>query len=155
MFCNIPILWVSKLQTQVALSTMEAEYIALSQSSMQDLIPLREILKEIKMQGFDLTDDDISYHTYLKAFSDVEVGTYHSTSVVYEDNAACLKFARMPKLSPRMKNIAIPYHWFHTQVERLEIAIEPVSTDKQLADQFTKGLPMDRFELGRKALMGW
>ena len=39
-------MWVSKLQTQIALSTMEAKYIALSQS-MQDLIPIREVLKEI------------------------------------------------------------------------------------------------------------
>ena len=29
---NCPLLWVSKLQTEVATSTMEAEYIALSQS---------------------------------------------------------------------------------------------------------------------------
>ena len=156
MFCNIPILWISKLQTQVALSTMEAEYIALSQS-MRDLIPLREILKEIKMHVFDSNDQDTSYSTYSKAFSDVEAGNMDTIpqSVVYEDNAACLKFARMPKLSPRTKHIAIPYHWFRTQVERLEIAVEPVSTDKQLADQFTKGLPADRFESGRKALMGW
>jgi hypothetical protein len=38
-FCNVPILWVSKMQTQIALSTMEAEYIALFQS-MCDLIPI-------------------------------------------------------------------------------------------------------------------
>ena len=38
-FGNVPILWVSKLQTQIVLSAMEPEYIALSQS-MRDLIPL-------------------------------------------------------------------------------------------------------------------
>ena len=38
-----PLLWVSKLQTQIALSTMEAEYVALSQA-MRDLIPIRENL---------------------------------------------------------------------------------------------------------------
>jgi hypothetical protein len=43
-FCGVPLLWVSKLQTQIALSTCEAEYIALSQS-MRDLIPIRETLK--------------------------------------------------------------------------------------------------------------
>ena len=37
---NCPLHWASKLQSQIALSTMEAEYIALSQS-MRDLIPLR------------------------------------------------------------------------------------------------------------------
>jgi hypothetical protein len=155
LFCDIPILWVSKLQTQVALSTMEAEYIALSQA-MRDLIPIREILKEIKMHVLATTDSDVSYSAYSKAFSDADVGNMDlPQSVVYEDNAACLKFARMPKLSPRTKHIAVPYHWFRTKVESLEIAIEPVSTDKQLADQFTKGLPRDIFESGRKALMGW
>ena len=39
-------IWVSKLQTEIALSTVEAEYVALSQS-MRDLIALREIQKEI------------------------------------------------------------------------------------------------------------
>jgi hypothetical protein len=43
-FCDVPLIWVSKMQTQIELSTMEAEYIALSQS-MRDLIPIREILK--------------------------------------------------------------------------------------------------------------
>ncbi|KAL7524219.1 hypothetical protein ACHAWF_000871, partial [Thalassiosira exigua] len=32
MYANCPILWVNKLQTKIALSTAEAEYIALSQS---------------------------------------------------------------------------------------------------------------------------
>ena len=47
-----PLLWVSKMQTQIALSTMEAEYIALSQS-MRDLIPIREVLKEIMSIVFE------------------------------------------------------------------------------------------------------
>ena len=46
MFMGIPLLWVSKIQIQVALSTMESEYIALSHS-MRYLIVVREILKEI------------------------------------------------------------------------------------------------------------
>jgi Reverse transcriptase (RNA-dependent DNA polymerase) len=37
---SCPVLWVSKLQTEIALSTVEAEYIALSQS-MRDLLPMR------------------------------------------------------------------------------------------------------------------
>ena len=40
------VLWVSKLQTEVALSTTEAEYIALSQS-MRDLIPFMTLHDEI------------------------------------------------------------------------------------------------------------
>jgi hypothetical protein len=39
LFMGAPLLWASKMQTQIALSTMEAEYIALSQV-MPDLIPI-------------------------------------------------------------------------------------------------------------------
>jgi hypothetical protein len=39
MYHGAPLLWASKMQTQIALSTMEAEYIALSQA-MHDLIPI-------------------------------------------------------------------------------------------------------------------
>jgi hypothetical protein len=44
-FANCPILWSSKLQTEVALSTTEAEYIALSQAT-RDLIPMKALLSE-------------------------------------------------------------------------------------------------------------
>jgi hypothetical protein len=150
-----PLMWASKMQTQVALSTMEAEYIALSQS-MRDLIPIREVLKEVMSQVFGV-EPNITYHSHSKAFDDT-VGTAPHLipqSTVYEDNDACLKFARMPKLTPRTKHIGTPYHWFRTQVERLEIHIERVDTANQLADQFTKGLPVASFRLARKRLMGW
>ena len=150
-----PLLWASKMQTQVALSTMEAEYIALSQS-MRDLIPIREILKEVMLIVF-AKSPSISYHSHCKAFDDTVGSSAHviPQSTVFEDNDACLKFARMPKLTPRTKHIGIPYHWFRTQVERLEIQIERIDTKDQLADQFTKGLPVDAFRRARKRLMGW
>ena len=150
-----PLMWASKMQTQVALSTMEAECIALSQS-MRDLIPIREILKEIMTIVFEVSPV-ITYHSHLKAFADT-IGTASHVipqSTVYEDNEACLKFARMPKLTPRTKHIGIPYHWFRTQVERLEIQIESIDTTDQLGNQFTKGLTVDAFRLARKRLMGW
>jgi len=43
---NCPLLWSSKLQTEIACSTMEAEFIALS-SAMRDLMPARHILQAI------------------------------------------------------------------------------------------------------------
>ena len=77
-------------------------------------------------------------------------------STVYEDNHACLKFARMAQLSPRTKHIGIPYHWFRSKVESLDIAIAPIPTaTKQLADQFTKGLSLVPFAASHKILMGW
>ena len=104
-----PLLWVSKMQTQVALSTMEAEYVALSQA-MRDLIPIREILKEFMAVVFEI-QPSIAYHAHSKSFSNVAEGTvpYHAIdqSILYEDNHDCLKFARMAQLSPLTKQT----HW--------------------------------------------
>ena len=140
-----PLMWVSKIQTQVALDTMEAKYIA-----------FREVLEEIMTIVFKV-EPGITYHSHSQAFTDTVGTTAHviPQSTVFEDNEACLKFARMPKLTPRTKHIGIPYHWFRTQVERMEIHIESISTTDQLADQFTKGLPVEVFRVARKKLMGW
>ena len=156
LYRGAPLLWVSKMQTQIALSTMEAEYIALSQS-MRDLIPIREVLKEIMTVVFD-RKADITYHSHSKAYADANEGTvlYNiPQSTVFEDKDACLKFARMLKLTPRTKHIGVPYHWFRTQVENLEIHIERIDTTMQLGDQFTKGLTVNLFRVARKRLMGW
>jgi len=51
MLGGYPLTWASRLQSEIALSTTEAEYIALS-TAMRDLLPTRALLKEIgdKMQ---------------------------------------------------------------------------------------------------------
>ena len=145
------------MQTQCASSTMESEHLALSQS-MSDLIPLREILREIMQTVFEKEKEVPKCTANSKTFSDIiseESESPIPKSKVYEDNHACLKFARLPRLTPCTKHIAIPYHWFRSKVEQLEITIEPVSTDQQLADQFNKALTIDKFRSTRKALMGW
>ena len=45
-------LWQSTLQTRIALSTIEAEYIALFQL-MRDLIPLQEVIRNIYTKVFE------------------------------------------------------------------------------------------------------
>ena len=47
MYAGCPILWSSKLQSQIALSTTEAEYIALSQA-VREVIPLMRLIQELK-----------------------------------------------------------------------------------------------------------
>jgi hypothetical protein len=46
LFANCQLLWASKLQSEVALSTTEAEYIAIS-LAMRNLIPLQSLLQDI------------------------------------------------------------------------------------------------------------
>jgi Reverse transcriptase (RNA-dependent DNA polymerase). len=147
LFMGCPLLWVSKMQTQIALSTMEAEYIALS-SAMRELIAIREVLKEIKSLALKSLEKP-TYAMTAKTFEPIP------SSSVYEDNDSCLKFATLPKMSPRTKHIAIPYHFFRTKVAKLEIVIKPIDTKTQIADQFTKGLTSEDFTNGRKAVMGW
>jgi hypothetical protein len=154
LFRGSPLLWVSKLQSQIALSTMEAEYVALSQA-MRDLIPIRELLKEILSIVFGIADT-IQYRTHSKAFDDVNTSPSNiPASNVFEDNAACLKFAQTGQLSPRTKHIGVPYHWFRSKVVSLDIVIVPVSTTHQLADTFTKGLCAVTFQAACRILMGW
>ena len=120
LFMGCPLLWISKLQTQISLSTMESEYIALSHS-MRELIGTREVLKEIFKHVFNndsITPECITTHKY---------GSIPQ-STVFEDNESCLKFATLPKFSPRTKHIAIPYHFFQSKVENLEIKVEGVDT---------------------------
>ena len=50
---NCPIIWSSKLQTTIALSTTEAEYVALSMS-MQDVIYFMNLIDEMKKFGINL-----------------------------------------------------------------------------------------------------
>ena len=135
---GVPVTWSSKLQTEIALSTMEAEYIALS-TGMRELVGTRKLLKEITK--------------YCK----VKRRTISKVSRVYEDNDAALKHATtaLPKLSPRTKHIGVKYHWFKKKVKVGKIELFPISTKQQKADVFTKGLGSNEFENKRKLIMGW
>ena len=156
LYKSVPILWKSSLQTQISVSTMEAEYIALS-TSMRDFIPLREILIEIRKLVFK-DKPTFTYQSRSKIFTDENGNGKNQVipqSIVYEDNAACLQHATMPKLSQRTRHIAVPYHWFRTKVNDLNIRILKIDTKKQLGDVFTKGLENEKFVLFRKYIMGW
>ena len=45
-FSNFPLLWVSKLQTEIALSTLHSEYVDLSHS-VRVLLSLKSLIKEV------------------------------------------------------------------------------------------------------------
>ena len=114
---------------------------------MRDFISLRKVLKEINkttLKDFKTT----SFHSHSKTFTLPQ-------STVYEDNQACLKFAAIPKILPRTKHIAFLFHFFRNKVKELEIQVIVIGTDNQLANQFTKGPPVEKFVTFRKHLMGW
>ena len=43
-FVNFPLLWVSKIQAEIDLSTLHSEYVALSHS-VRALLPLKSLIK--------------------------------------------------------------------------------------------------------------
>jgi len=135
-FTGCPLLWASKLQTEIALSTTEAEYIALSQS-MRDLLPTRELIQEV-VPYFGIA---------------LEAVTTHST--VFEDNQGAIALANAPRMTPRSKHIGIKYHFFREHVRAGIGRIKYIATEFQIADVFTKGLTVIKFQRLRKMLMGW
>jgi hypothetical protein len=49
-FCGCPIVWASKLQTKLCLSSTESEYVSLS-TALREVLPLIAILEEMKVNG--------------------------------------------------------------------------------------------------------
>lgn len=138
---NCPIVWCSKLQTEIALSTAEAEYIALSHT-LRDAIPMQNLTKEINCM-FPLF-----------------IPTPDFCLIVHEDNLSMIAMSESIKFTPRTKHIEIKYHHFRSRVKSSynpfgDIAIKDISTKLQLADIFTKPLDNVTFFDLRKLLCGW
>ncbi len=131
-----PIIWASKLQTQTALSTTEAEYIAMSMS-LHDVIPIMELIKEIEEHNIPVICT--KPYVYCK---------------VFEDNSGALELARLPKLCPRTKHINVCYHHFCVHVSKGLIKIFLVGTSDQTADVLTKALAQNNFVHHRVHLCG-
>jgi hypothetical protein len=100
-----PVLWVSKLQTKITVSTMEAEYVALSQA-MRDLIPMRRTMSLI----CDTVLGKGKYEARMR-------------SNVFEDNQGTLQLARAPRMPPRTKHYGVNEFFLCDHVTRGEIKL--------------------------------
>ena len=136
MYAGCPITWGSRMQTEIALSTTESEYIALS-TAMREVIPFTELMKEIAELFGILTSKPVFKCT------------------VWEDNNSCITVATAPKFTPRTKHTAIKYHHFRSFVSNGSIVINPIDTSEQLADILTKPLQAKSFCYLRDKLQGW
>ena len=137
LFAGCPLIWGSRLQTEIALSTTEAEYIALS-TALRETIPLINLLQELKDMKF--IDEAKAPIIHCKAF---------------EDNSGALELAKSPKMRPRTKHINIKYHHFRSYVSSGAITLHKVSTENQIADIFTKPLSYPLFSKLRTTLLRW
>jgi hypothetical protein len=80
-YCGCPIHWSSKLQNEIALSTTESEYTALSMAT-RELIPLHCLVTEIHHNSL--------ISTPLKDTYSVTHTSNLVTTEIYEDNASCI-----------------------------------------------------------------
>ncbi|KAE9235367.1 Retrovirus-related Pol polyprotein from transposon TNT 1-94 [Phytophthora fragariae] len=114
MLCGAPVVWRSTFQKTVALSSTEAEYMALS-DCVKECVWMRRLLKDIGAE---------------------QVGA----TVIYEDNQGAMALAKNVGYQARTKHIDIRYHFIREKVVSTEVELEYVDTKNQLADFMTKGL---------------
>jgi hypothetical protein len=137
MYNGCPITWASKMQTEIALSSTESEYIGLSHT-LRSVIPLMELIKELKSKGVAIIRDHPQIHCKL-----------------FEDNSGAIELAKVPKMRPRTKHINVKYHHFREYVENNEISINKIDTLDQPADILTKPVNEVLLKKHRLTIMGW
>ncbi len=135
-YAGCPIHWCSKMQSEIALSTAEAEYIALSQA-MRETIPFMRFMTEL----------DVVFPIYLP-----KPKLYCK---IFEDNEACISMATSIKFTPRTKHLALKYHHFRSWVSKGYLDVVHVPTTQQIADTLTKPLDYQLFKKFRYEICGW
>jgi hypothetical protein len=137
MYGGCPMVWASKLQREVTLSTTEAEYNAMSES-LRYIIHMMQLMDEAREIGWMVS---------------AELPRVHCK--VFEDNVGALEMSKLPKMRPRTKHIGVRMHHFREHVRQGKLTIHKVPTELQLADIATKPQPQKLFESQRESLLQW
>lgn len=112
-----PISWASKRQETVALSTVEAEYMALTRATQQALW-MRKFLNEVGLPP-------------------------EQTVKIYGDNNGALATTKNDKNHRRTKHIDVKYHFVKERVAANDVSFDYVPSSQNLADILTKPLARD------------
>ncbi|GJY71914.1 hypothetical protein Tco_0475617 [Tanacetum coccineum] len=117
--------WKATLQHVVALSTTEAEYMALTEA-VKESIWLKGLL--------------------------IELGVNLRSVVVNCDNQSAIHLSRNAMFHERTKHINVRYHFIREIVESKEIGVAKIGTKDNAADAFTKVVPGPKFKYCMKIL---
>jgi hypothetical protein len=126
MFNGGPIQWKAKLQSTVAQSSSEAEYIAVSVAS-NEVIWLKRLLADVGRRQF--------------------------TTIIYEDNSSAINISNKPKDDKRTRHILIKYHLIKERVANKDIKLVKIDGKQNPADLFTKPEDAITFKRMRRFIM--
>ncbi|XP_028391792.1 uncharacterized protein LOC114516495 isoform X1 [Dendronephthya gigantea] len=121
--------WKSRKQPTVALSTCEAEYIALT-NAMQEA----KFLKQLCI--------------------DMKVSIHEGKAFIKIDNQGAMNLAKNPIHHQRTKHIDIRYHFIREEVKEGRVSLEYVSTEENIADIFTKPASKIKLEKFKETILG-
>lgn len=118
--------WRTKKQNHVALSSAEAEFVAMRLAS-REVTNLMEMCKRIAI---------------------VKV-----SAAIYEDNKAAIELAKTEESKTLKHLVNLSYHHGRSEVQSGRVNLQWISTQNQVGDFFTKALPYAKFCEFRDMLM--
>lgn len=121
---DCPILWKSKKQDSVALSSCEAEFIATALAAQESVF-----VKNICL--------DLNFNTEI---------------ILFNDNKSSIQIIKNPKSSQRTKHISVKYNFIRDMIESKIIQLNYLSGSEIPADIFTKPLGKVKFSEIAKSL---
>ena len=120
---NGAIAWNSRLQKTVALSSCEAEYMALREAVKEQLY-IGQVLKELPISQ-----------------------PKPAWNQLYGDNQSSIEIARNPKHHARTKHMDIHHHFVRDHVQNGITKLDYIPTEQQLADPLTKAVDRSKLDL--------
>jgi hypothetical protein len=124
-FVGAAVSWTSRKQPVVALSSNEAEYIALMEGA-KELIWLQRLFGEL--------------------------GFKQSTFTLFSDSKSAIYLAHNSTFHSRSKHIETRFHFIRHALEEGRLKLEKIDTTVNPADMFTKVVPREKFEFCRASL---
>jgi hypothetical protein len=139
--------WQSKKQATVALSTAEAEYMAISMV-LQEVKWLHQLLQELGLR-INAKDRTTEVHTESSSSS-----SNVSPTIIYTDNRAARSLCESEgNPHSRTKHIDIRHHFIRESIKSREVQLAWIESSEQVADILTKALDKQTYQHLRRKLL--
>jgi hypothetical protein len=137
--------WQSKMQSVVAISTAEAEYMSITACG-REAVWLSRLYEEIVSEFVPV---HIGVGEILPAYAldttSKQVDVVRAAQKVFNDNKSAVSMVNNDHNSKLSKHIAKQHHWARERVEEGVLKYDHVSGENNVSDAFTKFLPLPVF----------